>query len=276
MIVLDVEQGSPEWKQVRHSKIGASDIPTLMLGSDSEKYALYLKKTLREEIPQTSAMKRGSEMEHEARAWWEIQTGKLFAKVTGVHEEFPFLMASLDGYDGKEPLEIKCPLHVPDTCEEAKEYPSYWWQVQAQMCVCDAERATLLVYSPEKQCSLTIYRDEEAIGKLVEAARRFGEYLGGTEYPVPWQDRLDADWFEAAQAWSEARNELAEAEEKEKICREGLIYLAGDVSSRGNGVCVTKFSRRGNVDYTKIEALKGVDLEVYRKAPIISWRVSAS
>jgi hypothetical protein len=87
-------------------------------------------------------------------------------------------------------------------------------------------------------------------------------------------EKNDAVFEDAVNAWKEAKERLDEAKELEAICRDGLIYLAGDDSCKGFGVSVTKCLKVGNVDYKAIPELKGVDLEKYRKAPIEYWKVS--
>jgi hypothetical protein len=42
------------------------------------------------------------------------------------------------------------------------------------------------------------------------------------------------------------------------------VELASHVSESGFGVSVTRYFKQGNVDYKKVPALKGVDLNAYR------------
>ena len=58
-------------------------------------------------------------------------------------------------------------------------------------------------------------------------------------------------------------------EEKKK-----LIEMANDANTMGNGVRVTKYFRKGNIDYTSIPNFNEVDLEKYRKPGSFNWRVS--
>lgn len=67
---------------------------------------------------------------------------------------------------------------------------------------------------------------------------------------------------------------LASCEEEERRLREQLIAAAGDESCRGAGVQLTKYSRQGNVDYSKIPELWGLNLSDYRKPPIDAWRLT--
>jgi hypothetical protein len=53
-----------------------------------------------------------------------------------------------------------------------------------------------------------------------------------------------------------------------------LIGLASHSSEKGAGVQVTRYWKAGNVDYKKVPALEGVDLEKYRGASREEVRVT--
>jgi hypothetical protein len=82
------------------------------------------------------------------------------------------------------------------------------------------------------------------------------------------------EWRSAVSAWKIIKDRMKEDEELEKICREGLIYLSNGKSSKGCGISLTKVFKKGNIDYSKIPELKGVDLEKYRKPIQESWRIN--
>ena len=60
----------------------------------------------------------------------------------------------------------------------------------------------------------------------------------------------------------------------EKRWRKQLIEMAGESCAEGACVKVTKYIRRGNVDYGAIPALKDMDLNEYRKPSTIAWRIT--
>lgn len=279
MRIVELEQNTPEWEEFRRTRIGASDVPTIMDGSDNDRFDLYVRKTSGSKLFVNRAMERGHELEPDARAWYETVTGYEFPKLTACHDDHDWLMASLDGYSEptQEVLEIKCPMDIPDEAIRAPNYNRYWWQVQAQMGVSGARNAALVLYSPEKQVVQPIQRDDAAIERLIESGKQFMKYLKEEEeYPIPFEERLDTDWFDAAQELKEIREKKKEIEEKEAIVKEALIYLSGEKSCRGNGVSVSREVRRGRVDYTKIPQLKDVDLEVYRKPTSVCCVVRVS
>src|SRR5690606_34641673 len=65
------------------------------------------------------------------------------------------------------------------------------------------------------------------------------------------RERTDAEWRDAVAAWKEAKARLEDASKAEKAARETLIQLAGEQSSQGAGVRVTRFWRSGGIDYAK-------------------------
>lgn len=86
--------------------------------------------------------------------------------------------------------------------------------------------------------------------------------------------RLDIEWLEKAEKWREAKRELEKWKEAEETLRQELIELTDDNDTSGGGIKLSKLIRKGLIDYQKIPALLGIDLEQYRKPPITSWRIT--
>ena len=86
--------------------------------------------------------------------------------------------------------------------------------------------------------------------------------------------RTDASWTRAAKQWLKAH----ESAEKAKLALEkkrwALLRLAGEASASGEGVCVTRFFRAGQVAYGSIPELQGVALDQYRKPGSWEMRVT--
>jgi len=77
-----------------------------------------------------------------------------------------------------------------------------------------------------------------------------------------------------ASEWRSINQQLKTLEEKEKLYRKQLIEIANNKNARIGDLKLTKSIRKGTVDYGKIIELEGVDLEQYRKDPVVAWRVS--
>ena len=80
-------------------------------------------------------------------------------------------------------------------------------------------------------------------------------------------------WTDVAnQAW-QARKQRMYFEKIEKNLFEQLRILSDNQERSEGGFLFHSIIRKGTVDYTIIPQLKSVDLEQYRKADIICWKL---
>jgi putative phage-type endonuclease len=155
VIVVDLEQGSPEWLLYRRSRKMASESAALLRCSPwypRNAFELCEVKSGRREVPVTPAMARGSALEAIARALYEIERKDLM--VPYVLEGEDQYAASLDGlsFDGTRILEIKCPWKgsASDLWARAARGqvpPHYQCQVQGELMASGADRADYAVYA---------------------------------------------------------------------------------------------------------------------------------
>ena len=277
MKVLQVEQNTDEWRTLRRSKVGASDISILMTGTDKEIYDLYWEKKGHDKY-QTSAMRRGSQMEDEARRWFQTQTDISFERPVGLHDEYDWLLASFDGlnFDLGVSLEIKCPNEVPSCLETWKSWKRYWWQVQAQLAVGGHEKSFLLAYSGPKQVYTMIHRDEDAIVDLIGKGKSFYELVQSDTPPSYVETRQDKEAEEFAEAAKLLKSQIDDLDEQWKILREGGIYLANETSFECEGVRLLKIPPKTTVDYKAalIALCPEADLTAFQKRSTSSWRLT--
>ncbi len=176
-IFIDVEQRTEEWHNLRRDKIGASACPAIMGESP---YAtpgdVWDQMVLGKETKVTPAMQRGTDLEDAARIMFNTFHRTNFEPAVTVSQEFPFMMASLDGIDQniKKILEIKIPgKTVFQKCLD-QEIPEYWkWQIQHQLAVTGYQEAILYVFKEDNGLTFYIRRDETKIKKLIEAEGDF-------------------------------------------------------------------------------------------------------
>lgn len=148
MIIVDVVQGTPEWKAARLGVPTASGFDKIITtkGEPSKQAQKYMYQLAAERITgiaeegyQNGAMQRGSEMEAEARAMYELITGNE-VKTDGVcfFDEGKLYGCSPDGLIGDDGLvEIKCPtsaVHVAYLLNGGLP-TEYFQQVQGQLLV---------------------------------------------------------------------------------------------------------------------------------------------
>jgi putative phage-type endonuclease len=193
MIIRGIEQGTDEWKALRAGRITASCMAdVLAFDKKTGKTQLkarenYIAQIVAEILsgqpkdgPQTFAMRRGSELEAEARAEYEVITGNFVEQVTfAVNDELPFVGASPDGLVGTDGMiEIKCP---EDICkhlaairfgmpeEHAPQVQSGMWSAGRQWC-------DFVSYHPDfpphfRTVIVRVKRDESYIKALAEPCK---------------------------------------------------------------------------------------------------------
>ena len=282
---LQLVQGSPEWLAHRLKYRNASETPAVLGVSPwTTPYQLWLERTGRAHVQVNAAMKRGSELEPAARAAYEKLTGFVMEPLVLVEGDYS---ASLDGITlaGDLVLEIKCPMRGRSSAlwqaAEARELPeNYFWQVQHQLMVAGAALAHVFVFDgtegalleqkPQPERWETIRRDWDAFWKFITQ---------DTAPPLCDRDtreREDKAWRSAAEAYLRAKQEADHSATAAEEAKAALVALASHPSESGAGVSVTRFFKKGAVDYKRVPALKGVDLEAYRKESRMEVRVSAA
>lgn len=128
------------------------------------------------ETYQNGAMLRGTELEPEARAAYEMFAGVLVEEVAFVeHPSLPYVGVSPDGMVNDDGMvELKCPaamakqLAALRSGEHATEYK---WQLQGQLWVCGRRWVDAVSYDPRfpeglQLAVVRVERDEEAITEL--------------------------------------------------------------------------------------------------------------
>lgn len=199
MTIIPCKQGSPEWHAARLGIPTASVFdriltPTGKRSTQAQKlaYKLVAEKVLgcpMEEIT-SAAMNRGTELEADAVAAYEFQTGNVTEAVGFCLSDCGRYGASPDRLiAGGGVLEVKCPLphtHLMYLCEEGIAM-DYWPQIQGQLLVTGAEWCDSISFCPGFPLDVRrTSRDEEYIVKLRDALDAFCEQLATT------QARLDA------------------------------------------------------------------------------------
>lgn len=146
---MAILQGTADWFEQRRGKVTASRIADLMAKTKSG-YSTsrqnYLMQLLCERLTgkveesyQSDAMKRGNELEGEARNWYQLETGEVVEQIGFIdHPRIAFAGASPDGLVGKDGLiEIKCPNTATHIGTLRTKQPSdrYTKQMQWQLAV---------------------------------------------------------------------------------------------------------------------------------------------
>jgi putative phage-type endonuclease len=178
MKIIHVDQGSEEWLSLRAGLPTASRFSDVITPSggksssfDKTAYTLVAEKMMgvKAETFQSQWMKRGIELEPEARAAYEFLTDHEVEQVGLCIRDNDRAGASPDGLMADRGLEIKCP--APHThvryLEEARLPREYIAQVQGCMWVCERDMWDFVSYHPDMPMfKITIERDKEYINNL--------------------------------------------------------------------------------------------------------------
>jgi len=285
-------QGTKEWLDFRKTMITATDASAIM-GASKYKTPLQLYKEKNGEegsVFMSEAMRRGIELEPLARELFTFKTGiklvpKEDPKNVVVSEEYPWMMASLDGISecGQYTVEIKCPM--PNSYDHylAKTRqvpPMYYPQVQHQIQCRKPLVHFFLVFDGFDGDPFEVPKNNSYIDRMIAEELKFYTLLLNKTPPEPsdgdFIDRTDYGWLHRATQINDRINARNRIDSEIECLKSELIELSGGLNCRGGGVSLSQIQRKGHVDYSKIPQLQGMDLESYRKPSITSWRINLS
>lgn len=280
--LMECEQGGQEWLALRKTKITATDMNIVMGVSHwKTRIQLYHEK-LSNDPPMVAneRMQRGTDLEPIARGLFNAMTGMDMKPAVVVRD---WLMASLDGLCSRSGniVEVKCPGAKDHAVALLNKVPDHYYpQLQTQMYVAGVQMAYYFSFDGVDGVIVEVKRDEDYITKILEEGWKFYECLMNRTPPEPAEgdyiERDDALWDQCATRWKEVTRGIKELEKDEEDLRKQLIFLSGESNTKGAGISLCQVQRKGNIDYSKIECLKGVDLEPYRKGSINSWRITCA
>lgn len=282
------EQNTQEWKEWRRDKIGASDA-SIVLGISpwSSPLQLYEEKLgIRSPKDLTAAMARGMDLEEKARIAYERLSGKLVFPQVRVHPHFEWCIASLDGMtmDERHIVEIKVPGQKTHEMAKAGKVPDHYYsQLQHQMFVTNLKSADYFSFDGESGMLIVVERDESFIANMVKEELKFMECLiNMSPPPLNEKDYLDktgdiefrSSEYQCSQLDDQIKelcDQLKNLEAKRDVVRAQMISLSNGQNAKGTIMKMTKRVSKGHVDYKKIEVLKNVNLDKYRKPNVISY-----
>src|SRR5271156_2669508 len=171
-------QQTPEWLEMRRTKIGASDAP-IILGVSPWKtpYILWEEKVgFRNDNFKSFSMQRGLDLEEKARQCFEKKTNIMMFPRVVIHPKNNWMMASLDGMDIEEKniLEIKC-VNKQDheTAKSGKIPEKYIPQLQHQMEVTGFNMTYYFSFDGEDGVIVEYERNNEYISNMIMEEKKF-------------------------------------------------------------------------------------------------------
>lgn len=187
-----IEQGSPEWHQMRCGKLTASRVADMLasikLGESASRKNLRIDLVIerltksKSESFTNSAMQWGTEIEPQARAAYEIQTGSFVDQIAFVdHPTIKNFGCSPDGLVDLDGLiEIKCPntaTHI-EYVETQKPPRKYVIQMMSQLSCTGRAWCDFVSFDPRLPTGLNmlvvrVMRDAEMIEQIESEAIKF-------------------------------------------------------------------------------------------------------
>jgi hypothetical protein len=199
-----------------------------------------------------------------------------------IRDDLPWAMASLDGinFDEDKIIEIKCGSRAFERGLDIPEY--YQCQMQHAMWVSGATRCDYFCYWNGEYKLIPFNRDDAFIEKMIEAEKSFLLEMENADLEaLGIEIRDDEAFHEVVTKWKvadkflkEARSLLKRAETVEKECKSDISCLIVGRGAIGFGVKIKRASRIGNIDYSTIPELLGLDLEKHRKPRTYWWEAS--
>ena len=183
--------------------------------------------------------------------------------------------ASLDGLTlgGDRLVEIKVPFKGRDstlwkTVEAGCLPEHYQWQVQHQLMVTKAKVADVFVFDGMEGIQLEVRPDPSAWPQIHTAWEAFmGCVTDARTPPLTTRDtrtRDDPEWLSAAAAYLELRTAYDALGSNLEEAKAKLVGLTGHAKEQGGRVSVTQYWKVGAVDYRRVPALQGIDLDQFR------------
>lgn len=282
--IINLKQNTPEWLEWRKDKIGASDTAVILgISKWCTPWQLYMRKLgLIPEQIDNEAMARGRTNESEALAAFNAKYDCNCVPVVMVHDEYPWMIASLDGWDAEKRIavEIKCPgKEDHETTSVFCEVPEHYYpQLLHQIEVVDIQCIYYWSWKNNAGACARKFSNEAYIKDMIEKELDFVRRLKDLNPPElcdrDYVEKFSRNWQYAVKNYNECKLEKERVEILYEDARQELISLADNHNSKGAGMRVTKSVRKGNVNFSNIPELKDVDLEKYRNEAITTWRIS--
>ena len=276
---LPLIQGSPEWLSLKYEKIGASDVGPIMGVSEfNTPYQIWERMIQRLPYDGNYTTEKGKMDEPVAVARLEKQYGLELLNLVYQHDTRPYMIASLDAYNEQSGrlFEIKCGSKAFKLALEGVISPSYYYQCQTQMEVLGLDDMTYCAFNREADhlIEIVVRRNTKDIKNLLDACEQFWHYYK-TQTPPPFMEK-DYITIENHEDLVEklrlAQDAFEKTRDEYQKLREEVLALCNNHNSILGPLKVTKVVAKGSIEYDRIPELIGVNRDLYRKEPNVSFR----
>ena len=195
-----IQQGTPEWHQLRAGKVTASRVADILAqtrtGPSASRQNYLIELALQrstgtiEPSYTNAAMEWGTQTEPQARVAYEVETGNFVDQVAFIdHPTIANFGCSPDGLIGDDGLiEIKCPNSATHwEYFKAKKPPQkYVTQIQTQLCVTGRKWCDFVSFDPRmpSRSQLLIVRVDRDDAFIAEIEEKVKQFLSEVEVEV--------------------------------------------------------------------------------------------
>lgn len=286
-----IEQRSEAWFAQRRGRVTGSNVGAILGLNPWRTADDVLRAMVRDshgapsEFTGNQATEYGSFHEDGAIVEYTMETGNTVTECGFfVHPEYDWLGASPDGLIGDDAvMECKAPYGQrdkrPPEFKSAEEQPHYLAQMQIEMACSQRQLCHFWQWSPHGTRLEVIRIDYKwlawAIPKLEAFYALYLDEIGNPAHLQERRQRLSGSKWEALlQEYDDCQVAAKEAAERQKQIMAELEIAVGGQDAEICGRKLTRVVRKGNVQYSKVPELDGVDLEPYRGKETSYWRLS--
>ena len=280
-LIGDLLQGTEAWHEFRRNHLGASDSVIVMgLSPWSNPLKLWREKTgIGDERVYTDAMRRGNELEGEARAIFERDMKVTVLPLVYEHSSYSWMSASFDGIslDEKIVVEIKCP-GVDDhvVAKRGNVPPKYFPQLQHQIEVAGVDSMYYMSYRHDLDYEIIeVKRDQAYIDRMLDELKKFWNLIETFTPPEdPYVDLSEnAEWQQQEQLYIDACNQIQALELLKKELKDKMVEIGQRKPCKGKLVKLNRVYSKGRIEYSRIPEIAIIDLEKYRTPAIEFFRI---
>lgn len=192
------------------------------------------------------------------------------------HPEKEFIRANLDGLSKCGSVLIECKYQGKASLGTVPE--QYFIQIMHQMACSGATHGYLVAANEQDASDIRItevLRDEAFINQHLILCEQFWMNVQARKAPPSLIEILED---EKALSLADEHERLVEIhkeiEEEMARVKEELIKFCTKDETKVGKLNIKKILTKGSIDYSRIEALKSIDLEQFRKEPRVSYRIT--
>jgi putative phage-type endonuclease len=281
---INLEQGSEEWLEFRKGKVGCSDAPVIMGLCPYGKTPLKLwmeKQDMAKPTFVNAAMRKGIELEPQARTMFNQYMGEEFTPITVQSDKHDWMMASLDGISENNDslVEIKCVGKNSFLDVKEKKMRTDWYcQIQHALEASGLDIGYLWVYCEELDdyYFAQVPRNTTYIEEMLLKEQDFVFSLAKgmpPEETCPIPECEDEEGVKVMDELIKIKKKIQGYKKIEAELSETLKRMANGKSMKFGEYILQKQVRKGTINYKEIAALQSVNLEDYRGDDIEVWKV---